>query len=955
MGLYTKIADLQKLRIAWKQVYKKRPKEGVDEISCEEFEAGRENYLKVLAMELRDHTYECQPVRLAPLYKEEKVRYISLYCMRDKVVQCSAAELANLYEPFFSKSSYAYRSGKSALHASQDICAYIKKSGECWVLQADIHSFFDCILQDYLFGELRRRIVEEDVLELLKKIICAPSLDKNGILSEKRLGLYQGSAIAPILSNIYLTDLDERIRNETRFYVRYSDDLLIFFQSREEADGYLKQMVSYFSAIGLEFNQEKTKIARLSEGFDFLGSHFDKKGISVPDKAKIHLNGRLEDIWLNSSYSDFSVRMRKALEIVNGWEQYFSVQKEFHGILEYAVWVYRMQKSGSMDLAGMKAQRLKMKNPYKDIAVYLASVWQKYHMQVESLREYEMYYNLPELWEDEQKYTDNPMVTELLEMYKKYVIQESPDISLELMQLYADLKKYKNAAVLSEKGRQTRNHPSVLPMISSALSADGKEEMRLSADGIARYMELFVGREDLYALNEMTDAGRRICREVQEPLLPELVHAHLSGEKIVSTYIQRNNATVKYLVIDLDISKGILLRQEEGIVEEYMKKCLHIAERFRKEFYHIGIKSYLEKSGGRGFHVWVFFDEWIPVRYVNMLTDLIDARVVEVWSNSGIQVEYFPNKTRLRNGKKGQCMKLPFGIHPHTGRKSCFMTETGELCWPQQDAIDNIVCYPLHVLKKTIASGYNEKTMEAARQIRQPLDRAQTAFGKAENADMDLKEFEVMHDAVRKVLEECSLMRYLCQKAKKTCYLTHYERLSILYVFGHIGAEGKEFVHKVMSFTLNYSSHVTQKFIMRCPEKPVSCIKLREQYKRISAEIGCTCRFHRTKHCYPSPVLHALQKSEENTSVTMPLRGTVSIDKQKILKNEINTASRAQEIAEKLIELRKQKQGLDKAVKKCEQELEALFDDNITDSMEIKIGLLARKKEGDKVEWRIEL
>lgn len=89
-----------------------------------------------------------------------------------------------------------------------------------------------------MFGKLRRKIKEEDVLELLKKIICTPSLDKNGILSEKRRGLYQGSAIAPVLSNIYLMDLDERIRKETKFYVSYSDDLLIFFNTGK------KQMIT---------------------------------------------------------------------------------------------------------------------------------------------------------------------------------------------------------------------------------------------------------------------------------------------------------------------------------------------------------------------------------------------------------------------------------------------------------------------------------------------------------------------------------------------------------------------------------------------------------------------------------------------------------------------------------------------------------------------------------------
>lgn len=187
--------------------------------------------------------------------------------------------------------------------------------------------FFDCILQEHLFEELRRRIKEEDVLELLKKIICTPSLDQSGIICEKRRGLYQGSAVAPILSNIYMMHLDEKIKSETKFYVRYSDDLLIFFQSRKEAEVYLKQLVSYFSTIGLELNKEKTKLVKLNEGFEFLGYHFDQNGISVPEKAKIQLNSRLEEIWLNSSYTDFSARMQKALEIVKDGNNIFRFRR----------------------------------------------------------------------------------------------------------------------------------------------------------------------------------------------------------------------------------------------------------------------------------------------------------------------------------------------------------------------------------------------------------------------------------------------------------------------------------------------------------------------------------------------------------------------------------------------------------------------------------------------------
>ena len=105
--------------------------------------------------------------------------------------------------------------------------------------------------------------------------------------------------------------------------------------------------------------------------------------------------------------------------------------------------------------------------------------------------------------------------------------------------------------------------------------------------------------------------------------------------------------------------------------------------------------------------------------------------------------------------------------------------------------------------------------------------------------DTNLDGFGELPNSVKVVLERCNLMRYLCQKAKTTGYLTHFERLSVLYVFGHLGEEGKLFVHTVMEFTLNYQYHVTDKFIQKLPAKPVSCLKLREQYKQITAEYGC--------------------------------------------------------------------------------------------------------------------
>ncbi len=70
--------------------------------------------------------------------------------------------------------------------------------------------------------------------------------------------------------------------------------------------------------------------------------------------------------------------------------------------------------------------------------------------------------------------------------------------------------------------------------------------------------------------------------------------------------------------------------------------------------------------------------------------------------------------------------------------------------------------------------------------------------------DTCLDEFGNLSESVKVVLGRCNLMRYLCQKARTTGYLSHFERLSVLHVFGHLGEEGKAFVHTVMEFTLNY-------------------------------------------------------------------------------------------------------------------------------------------------------
>ena len=220
--------------------------------------------------------------------------------------------------------------------------------------------------------------------------------------------------------------------------------------------------------------------------------------------------------------------------------------------------------------------------------------------------------------------------------------------------------------------------------------------------------------------------------------------------------------------------------------------------------------------------------------------------------------------------------------------------------------------------------------------------------------DEDLSTFGDLATGVAEVLHKCPLMRYLCQKSVKTGYLSHFERLTILYVFGHLGSEGKKFVHQVMSFTLNYKFYVTDRFIQKCPEKPISCLKLRDQYKQVTAEIGCSCVFKREENCYPSPVLHALSSgSEFNADITLPTARTLTKEKEVQVKENMNLHVKVQELARTILEYKKQKRSVDKMIAKVEKELGEIFDDLKIDNMEIEMGLLTRKMVNGVTEWVI--
>lgn len=935
MSLYTKIIDLQKLTTAWQKVRKNKPAAGADHITCEQFEANQREELKQLNLDLKEHKYLPVPVKKIILYKGEKAREIALYSMRDKVVQQSvASELSKLYDPYFVQGTFAYRSGKSALQAI-DLVAEQMQSGK-WnvLLKLDITKFFDRIQWPILQSIIQKRIREDDVIQLIQKDVQNVSLEDSGELKDKSLGIYQGSGISPVLSNIYLMEFDRWLSEKDIFYIRYSDDMLLLGKNKDSMLILLKKIKMKLQCYGLEINENKQILADINTGVNFLGYHISEKGKAIPARAEQSLEDKLETIWLTSE-TELEEKIKKAAEIIGGWEQYFKEERQHISIFEYVTLV-RLSENEEDKLQKLMEFRPKIDNIYKDIAEYLSDFWKRKEQPSLELLEYEQFYRIYHLSEHAQ--ISDSIRDELLLSYRQLVIHEDEKILIELMQLYTDGQQYEKAAFWMEKKEKQKvlRHTVLIPPGSSI----PEDQILWDKATLHRMLKTLVGREDIYA-QEIIDGGNHRKNELQIlPLTEKIVEQHLSGKYTIATYIQRSNSTVKFMVIDIDVSKKVLMKYGNDTSEfrSYLTKTGETARQVLKILHSFGMQGYVEFSGYRGYHVWVFFTEWLPVRYSNMLSDLIEAKLSSS-EEDGICIEYFPNKTRLKPGKYGQAIKLPYGIHSKTGERSYFIDEDGIKVENLNLFLDSLAKNSLSTIKKVLAAntGYKEK---------QP----------GQKVDENLDAFPDISENVREVLNKCNLMRYLCQKAAKTGYLTHFERLSILYVFAHLGEDGRQFIHTVMANTLNYQYNITDRFINKCPEKPISCIKLREQYKKITAEYGCSCTFKRTKNCYPSPVMHAISRSNDlQDDITLPISRSITQEKKKKVIDEINIHKKALELARKILDYKKQKRSLDNNIQKIEKELSAIFDDANTDCLEIELGMLVRRKKEDSYEWLIEL
>jgi len=259
---------------------------GSDGVSLAEFERNLDTHLNVLRGSVLDYSYWAWPLRRVEVEKhpgspDRRTLLVGAVC--DRVLQTAvAAYLEPLLEPEVDDCSFAYRPGRGVRLAVERVHAGFRE-GYTWLLDADIHAFFDNVDRTILLSRLAQLVPDETAFRLCRLWLDYTVWDGLN-LTRPTVGIPQGAVVSPLLANLCLDAFDDRVLAAGLRLVRYADDFVILCKSEPAAERALQLTEETLAALHLRLKPEKTRITRFRDGFKFLGVIFLQDMLATPWK-----------------------------------------------------------------------------------------------------------------------------------------------------------------------------------------------------------------------------------------------------------------------------------------------------------------------------------------------------------------------------------------------------------------------------------------------------------------------------------------------------------------------------------------------------------------------------------------------------------------------------------------------------------------------------------------------
>jgi RNA-directed DNA polymerase len=342
-GLYVHVCKMETLWEAYQMARSNRGAPGIDGVTFEAIEeSGSESFLVQIRDELVANTYRPMQARKKEIPKDggKKVRVLSIPAIRDRVVQGALKLILEpIFEADFQSGSFGYRPKRTAHEAVARVARAIVEE-KTRIIDLDLAAYFDNVQHSLLLEKVARRVQDDAVMHLLKMILKATG----------KKGVPQGGVISPLLSNLYLNEVDrmlEKAVDTTRRgkstsvqYARFADDMVILIDAERWSDWLVKaidrRLREEFARLRVEINEDKSRMVDLKNGesFTFLGFEY-RRVLSLQRKwrpnyapklkKRTALFEKLRAVFRQHVSWPVEIVIAKINPILRGWVNYFRI------------------------------------------------------------------------------------------------------------------------------------------------------------------------------------------------------------------------------------------------------------------------------------------------------------------------------------------------------------------------------------------------------------------------------------------------------------------------------------------------------------------------------------------------------------------------------------------------------------------------------------------------------
>lgn len=327
--LINKVVSRTNLNRAYERVKANKGSAGVDGMTVDELYPYLILHREELIKQIKEGTYKPLPVKRVEIPKPDgSKRKLGVPTVRDRLVQQAILQMMEkIMDPTFSECSFGFRPGRSAHDAMKCAKGYYEE-GYRTVVDIDMKQYFDTVNHDKLMVCVEKYIKDKTVLHLIRKFLRS-GVSINGETYPTEIGTPQGGNLSPILSNIYLDQLDKELERRGHKFVRYADDCNIYVKSRKAGDRVMKSVTTFLEKkLKLTVNREKSKVGKPTKR-KFLGFclHITQEGVGFRPhkKSKKSFEEKLKQTTKRNRSGNIRDVIKEINEITTGWINYYGI------------------------------------------------------------------------------------------------------------------------------------------------------------------------------------------------------------------------------------------------------------------------------------------------------------------------------------------------------------------------------------------------------------------------------------------------------------------------------------------------------------------------------------------------------------------------------------------------------------------------------------------------------